>query len=97
MNSLGLVGYTRASKSDVVPIFTQLKQQVENLLSCSIKIIQCDGGTEFKPLQSLFHAITFHILCPYTLEQNGLVEHKHRHIVELSLAVMYHGHIPLIY
>jgi hypothetical protein len=35
--------------------------------------------------------------CPYTPEQNGLTERKHRHIVELDLANMMHAFIPLKY
>jgi hypothetical protein len=42
--------YTCTSKSDVVPLFTQFKLKVENLLSCNIKVLQCDGGTEFLSL-----------------------------------------------
>jgi hypothetical protein len=60
--------YTCTCKSDVVPIFHQFKQKVENLLSCTIKVLQCDGGTEFLPLQSLYHSITFRLSCPYTPE-----------------------------
>jgi hypothetical protein len=45
----------------------------------------------------LYPEITFHVSCPYTPEQNGLVERKHRHIIELSLATMFNASIPLIY
>jgi Reverse transcriptase (RNA-dependent DNA polymerase)/gag-polypeptide of LTR copia-type/GAG-pre-integrase domain len=89
--------YFCSSKSDVVSIFAQFKQKVEMLLSHKICVVQCDGGTEYKPLQSQFPEITFHISCPYTPEQNGLIERKHRHVVELSLASMYHASIPLEY
>jgi hypothetical protein len=89
--------YSRASKSDVVPIFTDFKGKDKNLLSCFIKIVQCDGGLEFKPLQTKFSFISFHLSCPHTPEQNGLAERKHRHLVELSLATMCHASIPLSY
>ncbi|KAJ3698372.1 hypothetical protein LUZ61_002077 [Rhynchospora tenuis] len=89
--------YTCASKADVVKIFAEFKQKVENLLSKKIKTVQCDGGTEFKPLMHLYPAITFQVSCPYTPEQNGMAERKHRHLVELSLATMYHACIPFKY
>jgi hypothetical protein len=89
--------YTCASKTDVLSIFTDFKLKVENQLSCSIKCIQYDEGFEFRPLQSKFPAIIFQISCPHTLEQNGLAERKHRHLVELSLATMFHDNIPLVY
>jgi hypothetical protein len=89
--------YLCACKSDVAIIFSQFKPRVENLLSSKIKIFQSDGGTEFSPLQRQFPEITFRKYCPYTPEQNGLAERKHRHIVELALANMFHTSIPLKY
>jgi hypothetical protein len=62
------------------------KNKIENLLGTTIKSFQCDGGTKFKPLMTQFPSITFRLSCPYTPEQNGLAERKHRHIVELGLA-----------
>jgi hypothetical protein len=35
------------------------------------------------------------VSCPYTPQQNSLAERKHKHIVELALANMYHAGIPL--
>ena len=35
--------------------------------------------------------------CPYTPEQNGKAERKHRHIVELGLSMMFHSNTPLHY
>jgi hypothetical protein len=87
--------YCIACKSEVSKVFAQFKARVENLLSTTIKTIQCDEGTEFKPLITQYPAITFHISCLYTPEQNSLAERKHRHVVELSLATMFHASIPL--
>jgi GAG-pre-integrase domain len=36
--------YPCTCKSDVKEIFSQFKEKVKNLLSCKIKIVQCDGG-----------------------------------------------------
>lgn len=35
------------------------------------------------------------LLCPSTLEQNGLVERKHRHIMETTLTKLFHANVPL--
>jgi len=32
--------------------------------------------------------------CPYTLEQNGLVERKHRHILETTITLLQTAHLP---
>jgi hypothetical protein len=78
--------YCCPCKSDIPKIFTLFKATVENLLSCKIKTIQCDGGTEFSPIRTQFLP-----------EHNGLAERKHGHIVELSPAAMNHTSIPLDY
>jgi hypothetical protein len=60
MSILDLVGSIHVLKNEKLCKFSLfLKAKVENLLSCSIKTIQCDGGLKFKSLQNLFHAITF--------------------------------------
>lgn len=32
--------------------------------------------------------------CPYTLEQNGCAERKHKHIVEMDRSLLYHVSVP---
>lgn len=72
---------------------------VELQFNCKIKTIQSDGGGEFKPLTK--HLIELGIIhgftCPYTHHQNGIIERKHRHIVETGLALLAHSNIPLKY
>jgi hypothetical protein len=81
----------------VAAIFHLFKALVENLLSSKIKTIQLDGGTKFKPIIRSHPEIQFHIYCPYTPQQNEIVERKHRHIVELSLATMFNAGITQAY
>ena len=88
-------------KSDVTTTFLQFKVYIENLLSSTIKTIQSDGGGEFpsKVLhQSLQRSgITHRFSCPYTAEQNGLVERKHRHIVSMGRCLLYTANVPHSY
>lgn len=69
---------------------------VENQFNTTIKSIQTDGGTEYRPLYSMFasHGIVHRISCPYTPQQNGSAERKNRHIVEVGLALLAHSSIP---
>lgn len=83
------------SKDEVTQVFTRFKTQVENLLNTTIKTLRTDGGTEFKPISKTFPQILHQTSCPYTPQQNGVAERKHRHIVELSLATINHASIPL--
>jgi Integrase core domain len=46
--------YFLHSKDELVTVFSLFKAQVENLFDTKIKILQTDGGTEYKPLSRLF-------------------------------------------
>jgi hypothetical protein len=58
---------------------------------------------KFKEFQALVHplfnkiVISLHASCPYAHQQNGSVEHKHRRIVEVGLALLAHASMPLKY
>lgn len=62
----------------------------ERQTDCQVKIIQIDGGKEFLPLKDYFQkkGITKRTTCPYTSEQNGLIERKHGHIIETGLTLL---------
>ena len=89
--------YFMQHKSEVPHIFSLFKAQVENLLNHTIKTLRTDGGTEYKPIPTKFPKIIHQPTCPYTPQQNGVAERKHRHIIELSIAIMTQAFIPLSY
>jgi GAG-pre-integrase domain len=53
--------YYCSCKSNVPRLFSLFKSRVENLLSHKIKMVQCDGGTEFKPLMQQYPEIVFQV------------------------------------
>ena len=59
--------------------------------------MQTDWGGEYQTLNSFFAkiGITHLVSCPHTHQQNGAAERKHRHIVEVGLALLAHASIPL--
>jgi len=59
--------------------------------------MQTDWGGEYQTLNSFFAkiGITHLMSCPHTHQQNGAAERKHRHIVEVGLALLAHASIPL--
>ncbi|KAI5341806.1 hypothetical protein L3X38_009681 [Prunus dulcis] len=71
---------------------------VENRFSSSIKQLQIDGGGEFTSKLFLTflrdHGISHQISCPYTPQQNGVVERKHRHIVAMGLCLLAQSRLP---
>lgn len=59
---------------------------------------QFDGGGEFVKTDFVKHTENCGILhflsCAYTPKQNGIVERKYRHIVEMDLTLMFHAFAP---
>ncbi|GJV79312.1 putative RNA-directed DNA polymerase [Tanacetum coccineum] len=65
----------------------------------SVKIFRSDNGTEFIN-QSMDKfckekGILYQTSCPYTPQQNGVAERKHRHLLNVARALMFQGGIPL--
>ena len=93
--------YPLKAKSDFFSVFVAFQKLVENQFDVKIKEFQSDGGGEFTSIQMKTHlknsGIQQRISCPYTPQQNGVAERKHRHIVELGLSMMFHSHVPLHY
>lgn len=85
-------------KSEVFDIFVNFKSQVENYTSQKIKILRTDGGTEFvnHSFSSFLkkQGINHQISCPYTPEQNGVAERKHRHIIETTRTLLATASVP---
>lgn len=69
----------------------------EKQTNCQVKIIQSDGGTKYKTLSQffLYKGIVYRTTCPCTSEQNGLVERKHRNIVETGLTLLAQASLAL--
>ncbi|PKU69741.1 Retrovirus-related Pol polyprotein from transposon TNT 1-94 [Dendrobium catenatum] len=85
-------------KSEVPNIFFNFKNYVEKLTSHQIKSLRTDGGTEYTNHQlTQFlkdNGILHQISCPYTPEQNGLAERKHRHIIETTRSLLFTADVP---
>ena len=66
-----------------------------------VKILRTDNGTEFvnSGCHKLFAelGILHQRSCPYTSQQNGVAERKHRHLLEITRALRIQAHIPIRY
>lgn len=89
--------YLLKNKSEVFQVFTNFQHLVERQLGRKILTMQTDWGGEYHRLNSFFQkiGIAHHISCPHTHQQNGSAERKHRHIVEVGLALLAHASMPL--
>ncbi|CAH9140336.1 unnamed protein product [Cuscuta epithymum] len=70
---------------------------IEKQFGRSVKIVRSDNRTEFKGLIPYFDAngIIFQTSCVHTPQQNGRVERKHRHILNVARALMFQANIPI--
>ncbi|GJT45233.1 putative RNA-directed DNA polymerase [Tanacetum coccineum] len=72
---------------------------VKNQFNKSIKTFRSDNGTEFINLNMerfcKDNGILHQTSCPYTPQQNGIAERKHRHLLNVGRALMFQGGIPL--
>ena len=68
-------------------MFITYKAEVENQLNKNIKILKSDRGREYESNKFSESCAKFGIIhqatVPYTLQQNGIVERKHRSLKEM--------------
>ena len=79
-------------KSDVFLVFKQFLTMVERQFKTKLKQVQTDWGGEFRNLSTFLHA--FGIIHRRSCPQNGVVERRHRHVVETGLSLLAHSSVP---
>jgi len=93
--------YTIRHKSDVRNIFLIFYRMVCTQFSLPVKIIRSYNGGEYlnSELLSFFenNGILHETTCPRTPQQNGVVERKNRHILEITGALLIGAHVPQHY
>ena len=79
-----------SSKSDALTLFAKFKIFIEKHLQKSIKTVQTEWGGEFRSFSSLLNNSGIHFRHPYPHihHQNGMIERKHRHIVDIGLTLL---------
>ncbi|KAD6796180.1 hypothetical protein E3N88_07076 [Mikania micrantha] len=68
----------------------------ERQFQTTLKSVQTDGGGEFRKLTPFLSSlgIQHRFSCPHTSEQNGMVERRHRHVVETGLTLLAQSNVP---
>lgn len=79
--------YFLRHKSEALSVFIAFHKFAERQLGFPLKEIQTVWGGEFSPYL-LHHDIKHRVTCPHISQQNGVVERKHRHVVELGLTLL---------
>jgi histone deacetylase 1/2 len=86
-------------RSDVYQAFLNWQKYVERKFDYKVVTMQTDWGGEYEKLNTFFQqaGITHHVSYPHAHQKNGSAERKHRHIVEVGLALLANASMPLKY
>uniref|UniRef100_A0A803Q3J9 Integrase catalytic domain-containing protein n=1 Tax=Cannabis sativa TaxID=3483 RepID=A0A803Q3J9_CANSA len=89
--------YPMQSKAEVTVLFTHFQNLVERMFDTKIKSVQTDLGKKFSPLYKHFHELGIQVRqsCAHTHQQQGRVERKHRHVVDMGLTLLAQAQMPL--
>ncbi|KAJ0790830.1 putative RNA-directed DNA polymerase [Helianthus annuus] len=90
--------YLIKHKSDAGECLINFQRHVKTQFGKMIKRIRCDNGGEFtsNKMKSFYshEGIILETSCPHTPQQNGVVERKHRHLLETARALMFQASLP---
>lgn len=89
--------YLLVEKREVADIMKKISVTVQTQFNKSVKIVRSDNGTEFICLKNYFEekGILHQTSIVGTPQQNGRVEHKHRHILNVARALRFQGNLPI--
>ncbi|KAC9553683.1 hypothetical protein E3N88_45641 [Mikania micrantha] len=72
---------------------------IETQFQKKIKRFRCDNGGEFtsNSMKEFYgdKGIVLETSCPHTPQQNGVVERKHRHLLEVARALRFEANLPI--
>jgi len=75
--------------------------KVKNFFDKNIKTIRSDNGGEFSSNNFKIllekYGIEHQYSCPYSPQQNAIVERKHKHLLEVARALHFQSEVPLEY
>ena len=85
------------NKSETKNCIINFVAYLENQFNTSLKCLRSDNGTEFVTLTDFLRSkgIIHQRSCIETPQQNGIVERKHQHILNVARSLYFHAHIPL--
>ncbi|CAH9143337.1 unnamed protein product [Cuscuta epithymum] len=89
--------YLLLDKTEVFKMFMAFIAMVERQFSKKVCIVRSDNGTEFNRLKQFFRTsgIIFQTSCVGTPQQNGRVERKHRHVLNVARALRFQANLPI--
>ncbi|KAL0318213.1 UNVERIFIED_CONTAM: Retrovirus-related Pol polyprotein from transposon RE1 [Sesamum calycinum] len=93
--------YLLKNRSQVPTIITSFYNEIYTQFSVNIRILRTDNALEFaqKSVSDFCNSkgILHQTSCPYTSQQNGVAERKHRHLLDVARTIITHMHVPKSY
>jgi len=90
-----------STKSNALHVLKAFIHMVENQFKTTVKCIRSDNGLEFTSNEATQFFINKGIIhqksCPYTPQQNSVVERKHKYLLETARALLFQSKLPLKY
>ncbi|CAM8925879.1 unnamed protein product [Rhodiola kirilowii] len=89
--------YLLSSKSEVALLIKNFCAMTQTQFHKKVRRVRSDNGMEFVSLQQFFatQGIIAETTCIYTPQQNGRVERKHRHILNVARALHFQASLPI--
>jgi len=83
--------YLLIDNKEVSQTMKMFSSMVERQFNKQVKIVRSDNGTKFTCLKNYFleNGIIFQTSCTGTPQQNGRVERKHQHILNIARALRF--------
>lgn len=91
--------FLMSSKGDSLSILQNFHSLILTQFQSKIKIIRSDNAAEFCGSDALKFYSTNDIIhqtsCAYTPQQNGIVERKHKHLLEVARSLLFQSNLPI--
>ncbi|KAL2246003.1 UNVERIFIED_CONTAM: Retrovirus-related Pol polyprotein from transposon TNT 1-94 [Sesamum indicum] len=88
-------------KSETTSLLIDFHKMILTQFDKRIKIVRTDNGSEFLGQQIVdFYkreGIIHQTTCTYTPQQNGVVERKHKHLLEVARSLMFQSKLPKMF
>ncbi|XP_020704869.2 uncharacterized protein LOC110115833 [Dendrobium catenatum] len=91
--------YPMFTKNETINKLQILINLIQTQFNSKIKNLRSDGGGEYTSREFTkllnHHGIHHQLTCPYTPEQNGIAERKHRHLIETTRTLLHASNLSL--
>lgn len=99
--SRGTWTFLMRAKSETAYQIKNFVKMIDTQFGKKLKIFRTDNGTEFfnDQMDNFLSSIgcVHQSSCPYTPQQNGVVERKHRHLLDVARALMMRANLPKLF